>query len=384
MLYGPRGLQFDWGVVGQAMTTRLHTTKLEGNGIQSYFRTINKQQIDAKPEHPYNTLPQQLNDTNTTDDMDDTEEGTYFVDESGNYYYQATKDSEPVLTEPPDGDNIQFIVEEEDDENSIGAADNLDNEIEHESSSTAAAGGTTATKMRKQITTKVEVDDFGTVDGVAFDGNDADGDGESRMWCIFFVFFFKQTQISIEIPHCLEMFGIFSELCLYNGWERRSHWWWWNTRWTGWQCGRRESVRNLIICQIELHIAHTHAEIITKKFFISNSPCKKNINRYEFDEDEEEAEEDDNTDDDTTTVKKQKRKTAAASAKATKKSQVSLAMHMCSYCNYTSPKRYLLSRHMKSHSEERPYKCSVCERGFKTLASLQNHVNTHTGTKVLC
>ena len=34
---------------------------------------------------------------------------------------------------------------------------------------------------------------------------------------------------------------------------------------------------------------------------------------------------------------------------------------------------------MKSHSEERPHKCSVCERGFKTLASLQNHVNTHTG-----
>lgn len=42
---------------------------------------------------------------------------------------------------------------------------------------------------------------------------------------------------------------------------------------------------------------------------------------------------------------------------------------------------YLLSRHMKSHSEERPHKCSVCDRGFKTIASLQNHVNTHTGTK---
>lgn len=56
-------------------------------------------------------------------------------------------------------------------------------------------------------------------------------------------------------------------------------------------------------------------------------------------------------------------------------------VHFCTYCSYSSPKRYLLSRHMKSHSEERPFKCSVCERGFKTLASLQNHVNTHTGTK---
>lgn len=64
-----------------------------------------------------------------------------------------------------------------------------------------------------------------------------------------------------------------------------------------------------------------------------------------------------------------------------RKSQTVTQAHMCNYCNYTSPKRYLLSRHLKSHSEERPHKCSVCERGFKTLASLQNHVNTHTGLK---
>ncbi|XP_065200286.1 transcriptional repressor CTCFL-like [Planococcus citri] len=64
-----------------------------------------------------------------------------------------------------------------------------------------------------------------------------------------------------------------------------------------------------------------------------------------------------------------------------RKSQSVSQAHMCNYCNYTSPKKYLLSRHMKSHSEERPHKCSVCDRGFKTIASLQNHVNTHTGTK---
>ena len=57
------------------------------------------------------------------------------------------------------------------------------------------------------------------------------------------------------------------------------------------------------------------------------------------------------------------------------------ASFTCNYCNYSTPKRYLLSRHMKSHSDDRPHKCSVCERGFKTQASLLNHVNTHTGTK---
>ncbi|XP_059612710.1 uncharacterized protein LOC132259176, partial [Phlebotomus argentipes] len=63
------------------------------------------------------------------------------------------------------------------------------------------------------------------------------------------------------------------------------------------------------------------------------------------------------------------------------KNQMQTVSHLCNYCNYTSTKRYLLSRHMKSHSDERPHKCSVCERGFKTVASLHNHVNTHTGTK---
>ncbi|XP_070194040.1 uncharacterized protein [Littorina saxatilis] len=53
----------------------------------------------------------------------------------------------------------------------------------------------------------------------------------------------------------------------------------------------------------------------------------------------------------------------------------------CTYCNYTSPKRYLLTRHMKSHSEDRPHKCDICQRGFKTYASLTNHVNTHTGIR---
>lgn len=54
---------------------------------------------------------------------------------------------------------------------------------------------------------------------------------------------------------------------------------------------------------------------------------------------------------------------------ATPGNQGSSNQHMCNYCNYTSNKRYLLSRHMKSHSEERPHKCGICERGFKV-----NHI----------
>lgn len=53
----------------------------------------------------------------------------------------------------------------------------------------------------------------------------------------------------------------------------------------------------------------------------------------------------------------------------------------CPLCKYSTTKKFLYSRHCKTHSDERPYKCSVCERGFKTNASLLNHVNTHLGNK---
>ncbi|XP_063837493.1 transcriptional repressor CTCF-like [Ostrinia nubilalis] len=53
----------------------------------------------------------------------------------------------------------------------------------------------------------------------------------------------------------------------------------------------------------------------------------------------------------------------------------------CTFCAYTSHRRYLLLRHMRTHSEDRPHKCTVCERGFKTTASLQNHLNMHNGFK---
>ncbi|XP_060599079.1 transcriptional repressor CTCF-like isoform X2 [Ruditapes philippinarum] len=53
----------------------------------------------------------------------------------------------------------------------------------------------------------------------------------------------------------------------------------------------------------------------------------------------------------------------------------------CSHCDYTSPKKYLLSRHMKSHCDDRPHKCGICNRGFKTVSSLQNHINTHAGVR---
>lgn len=53
----------------------------------------------------------------------------------------------------------------------------------------------------------------------------------------------------------------------------------------------------------------------------------------------------------------------------------------CELCSYTCPRRSNLDRHMKSHTDERPHKCHLCGRAFRTVTLLRNHLNTHTGYK---
>ena len=55
--------------------------------------------------------------------------------------------------------------------------------------------------------------------------------------------------------------------------------------------------------------------------------------------------------------------------------------HECIYCDYTAPYLHLLNRHLKSHSEERPFECSDCNSCFKTPAALLQHTNTHLSKK---
>uniref|UniRef100_A0A034VEX1 Transcriptional repressor CTCF n=1 Tax=Bactrocera dorsalis TaxID=27457 RepID=A0A034VEX1_BACDO len=55
--------------------------------------------------------------------------------------------------------------------------------------------------------------------------------------------------------------------------------------------------------------------------------------------------------------------------------------YSCPHCDNKFDRRFLLSRHMKSHSDDRPFICSVCDRGFKTNHTLQNHINVHLGKK---
>ncbi|XP_017009569.2 transcriptional repressor CTCF [Drosophila takahashii] len=55
--------------------------------------------------------------------------------------------------------------------------------------------------------------------------------------------------------------------------------------------------------------------------------------------------------------------------------------YVCPHCPYTANKKFLMSRHCRSHDYEPAFKCHICERSFRSNVGLQNHLNTHMGKK---
>lgn len=54
--------------------------------------------------------------------------------------------------------------------------------------------------------------------------------------------------------------------------------------------------------------------------------------------------------------------------------------HSCSVCSkmFTSSK---LRQHMRTHTKEKPYVCSICKQGFSMSGNLKRHMMTHTGER---
>nr|XP_034838748.1 zinc finger protein OZF-like [Maniola hyperantus] len=55
----------------------------------------------------------------------------------------------------------------------------------------------------------------------------------------------------------------------------------------------------------------------------------------------------------------------------------------CEICGKKFFFKSLLVKHMYIHSDVRPYKCEVCDRGFNSRYSLSSHSHTHTGKSSL-
>ncbi len=53
---------------------------------------------------------------------------------------------------------------------------------------------------------------------------------------------------------------------------------------------------------------------------------------------------------------------------------------VCHICGRECPSRHKLQRHLSTHSEDRPYNCSICGKAFKWTEYLSKHMRTQHGS----
>ena len=59
--------------------------------------------------------------------------------------------------------------------------------------------------------------------------------------------------------------------------------------------------------------------------------------------------------------------------------QMAEAMFECTQCSQGFIQSCDLSRHMMTHTGEKPYECTQCGKGFSASSYLVTHMRTHTG-----
>ncbi|KAI1697679.1 zinc-finger double domain-containing protein [Ditylenchus destructor] len=53
--------------------------------------------------------------------------------------------------------------------------------------------------------------------------------------------------------------------------------------------------------------------------------------------------------------------------------------YKCSLCPYAGTQHGSLQRHMRTHTKEKPYKCNHCHFASATTGNLKKHIRTHKG-----
>ena len=59
-----------------------------------------------------------------------------------------------------------------------------------------------------------------------------------------------------------------------------------------------------------------------------------------------------------------------------------LVVHYCNECNYSTQYKCHLVNHSRTHSEEKPFDCELCDQNFSQKSHLKGHLTSHKEGRV--